>query len=67
MPHDSDGRELKVGDVVHVPCIITAIQPTNEYCNVNMETIEPMFPGTYKSTFTLNAKQVLLFHRPPNE
>jgi hypothetical protein len=34
-----------------------------EYCNVNLETVEPMFPGEYKSAITLNAKQVELVEK----
>jgi hypothetical protein len=66
MPHDRNGVELHVDDYVYIVCKVTAVQPTHEYCNVNLETVEPMFPGTYKSTLTLNARQVVLA-KLPNE
>ncbi len=58
MPHDRDGRILEVGDLVIVYCKITSIQPTDEYCNLTLETEEPMYPADNKSTIVLNSKQV---------
>jgi hypothetical protein len=58
MPHDLNGTLLAVGDTVMVPCIITAIQPGEDYCNLSLETTEVMFPGTHKTSITANAKQV---------
>jgi len=73
MPHDRSGREINVGDVVLVACVVTSLASGDEYCNAQLETVEPMFPGDYKSVITLNTKQVLLpsdeseppVHRPP--
>lgn len=59
MPHDKAGKELQVGDLVYVPCVIRDIQPTDEYCNVSLVTKENMFPIFEPSFFTLNSKQVL--------
>lgn len=59
MPHDRDGRLLNVGDHVLVPCNIKEIHITEEYCNVNLETSQPMYPGTHKSSLCLNSKQVV--------
>lgn len=61
MPHDRDGKLLGVGDSILVPARITGIHDTEEYCNVTLETLQPMFPGDSRSTITLNAKQVVLF------
>ena len=56
--HDRNGKPLKVGDKVNVPCIVTAVQPGAEYCNLTVETEEPMFPTQNKNTITFNSKQV---------
>ena len=36
---DAKGRPLKAGDLVLVPCRITAVSPTEDYCNVALETV----------------------------
>ena len=61
MPHDRDGKLLGVGDSVLVPARITAIHDTEEYCNVTLETSQPMYPSNDRSQLNLNAKQVVLF------
>lgn len=58
MPHDRDGKLLEVGDFVYIPCVVLNIQSGTDYCNVSLESIEPMFPSDSKSSFALNAKQV---------
>jgi hypothetical protein len=58
MPHDKNGAELKVGDRVLVEATVKQIHLTEEFCNVGLETVEPMFPGTHLLAMTLNAKQV---------
>jgi len=58
MPHDRNGVLLEVGDKVSIPAVVKNIMTGEEYCNVTLESEEVMFPGEYKSTFTLNAKQV---------
>jgi hypothetical protein len=58
MPHDRDGKVLSIGDYVYVPCVVTMIATVEEHCNVTLETVEPMYPGDYKTTITLNSKQV---------
>jgi hypothetical protein len=60
MPHDKNGKELKVGDRVNVEYEVTAVHTGEEYCNVSLQTVEPMFPGDSKTPATLNAKQVEL-------
>lgn len=59
MPHDKNGKLLEVGDLVHVPAVVTSISMGTDYCNVSLETVEPMFPGVQKSAMALNAKQVV--------
>lgn len=58
MPHDRKGILLNVGDHVVIEATVTEVQPGEEYCNVSVKTVEPMYPGDNKSTITLNAKQV---------
>jgi hypothetical protein len=61
MPHDKNNEQLHIGDTVIVRCIVAQIQEKkNEFCNVQLETIEPMYPDNFKSTMYLNAKQVEL-------
>lgn len=36
--HDAKGRELKVGDKVLIPGVVTFLSPSEDYCNVNIET-----------------------------
>lgn len=64
MPHDVNGRELKVGDIVNIPCVITHVQMQEEYCNLNLETQHKMYPSDNPSSLVLNAKQVVLVESP---
>lgn len=59
MPHDKRGEELKVGDVVMVPCLVKAIHLTEDYCNVDLETKLTMPPLDQPSRFTLNSRQTI--------
>lgn len=59
MPHDKEGVQVNVGDLVYVPCRVKAVHLTEDYCNVDLTTVEIMPPSTQPSTFTLNSKQVI--------
>lgn len=59
MPHDNNGVKIEVGDTVMVPCVVKSVSPGEDYCNVSLETCEPMHPGEYTSAVTLNARQVV--------
>jgi hypothetical protein len=67
MPHDKNGKLLKVGDTVNVPCIVKSVSSGEEYCNVTLETVEPMYPSDRKDSITLNAKQVEKVETPEAE
>lgn len=67
MPHDASGLELKVGDIVNVPCRIVKIFPGEVYCNVNVETLHHMYPTDNVSSFTLNARQVEFLEKKDEE
>lgn len=60
MPHDIDGSEFHVGDIVQVECKITEIHMTEEYCNISLETIQKMYPSENRTNLVLNGKQVRL-------
>lgn len=67
MPHDACGNELNPGDEVIVRCRVTQITSNgSDYCNVALETVEPMFPGEYKTSISLNAKQTERVPATPN-
>ncbi len=58
MPHDKFGMPLGIDDEVIVRCTVNQISTGDEYCNVTLLTVEPMYPGETQATFALNAKQV---------
>jgi hypothetical protein len=60
MPHDIEGRLINPGDTVTVEFTVTAVQEGEDYCNLNLQTVEPMKPGEYKVGLTLNGAQVRL-------
>lgn len=37
--HDARGRELRVGDQVLIPAVVTDVSATEEYCNVQLRTV----------------------------
>jgi len=59
MPHDRDGKELKVGDVVYIPARIKTIELTEHYCNVTVETSQRMPPHDSVITIVLNSVQTV--------
>lgn len=59
MPHDNNGKLISVGDQVMIPAVVKEIYSTEEYCNVQLKTLHPMYPGDSYDTITLNAKQVV--------
>ena len=61
MPHDADGVELKLNDVVTVLGRVTSLQAQEDYCNVTIQIIER--PDNMKNSITLNTKSTRLKHR----
>ncbi len=59
MPHDKNGTVLGVGDDVLIPCKVQAVGTGADYCNLTVETLEPMHPSPAKTTISLNARQVI--------
>lgn len=60
MPHDLNGNLLKVGDRVTVEFEVVTVYPTEELCNCTLATVEPMYPGEYKTSLTINTRQAVL-------
>lgn len=58
--HDHNGNELKVGDVVNIPCVVTHLNEGNEdFCNVTLETVHGRKPDGEKSSFSaINTHQL---------
>lgn len=63
--HDRNGTELKVGDIVNLPCRITSLAPTDAYCNVEITTLYPSRSDGAKTSFSaMNTAQIVLVDRP---
>jgi hypothetical protein len=62
--HDHDGNELKVGDLVGLPCVITELSPQDDYCNVSLETIFGRRPDGMKETIQAINTAVLVLAKP---
>lgn len=58
MPHDRIGQKIEVGDHVMVPCVVKEVHPTDDFCNLTLETLEPMYPAGTPNTIVLNTKMV---------
>lgn len=58
MPHDAKGDQIYAGDMVNVRCRVKEVYQTDEFCNVIVETVLPMFPNNNATTITLNSSQV---------
>jgi hypothetical protein len=58
--HDRNGRELKVGDIVLVPCRIDNIAAaTEEFCNVGLKTVFGRRPDNQQEYYCTNTGVVL--------
>lgn len=58
--HDAKNRPLKEGDFVLVPCRITQLHPTEEYCNVSLKSCFGRRPDGAKETIHAINTGVLL-------
>lgn len=58
--HDKYGHPLQLGDDVLIHATVSECHTgTEEYCNITVKAVEPMFPGEDHTTINLNAKQVM--------
>jgi hypothetical protein len=60
MPHDKHGNKLNSGDIVIVRFTVKDVYDGTDYCNLSLETVDPMYPGENKTALTLNTQQVEL-------
>lgn len=60
MPHDKNGTLLNVGDRVTMEFIVKDVFAAEEYCNINLESVDPLYPGPNKTTLgAVNTRQVV--------
>lgn len=63
--HDRNGTELKKGDIVHIPCVITSLSASDTYCNVDLETVAGRRPDNNKERISaINTGVIVLVERP---
>lgn len=65
--HDAKGRELKVGDRILIPAVITQLSPTEDYCNVSAASTFGRRPDGQKETFGAINTGVMLRANPEDE
>jgi hypothetical protein len=59
MPHDKNGKEVVIGQEVIMRFKVTAVMQGTEYCNVNLESVEKLYPGNYPTLLSaVNTKQL---------
>lgn len=57
--HTKDGHGVAVGDKLWLEVEVTNTTGGTEYCNCDVETVEPMFPGQNKNHLVINTKQAV--------
>ena len=50
--HDVNGKPLKVGDRVNIPCVVKQCSTTEDYCNVSLETVHGRRPDGQKESIS---------------
>lgn len=60
MPHDKNGKELQVGDIVKVEFRVERLDTAIDYCNVSLKSVILMPPlNAYSSDMSsINTRQV---------
>ena len=59
MPHIKTGEMLHVGDKVIVEFVVKDIYQTDDYCNANLQFVEPFYPELNRfDHITVNAKMI---------
>jgi hypothetical protein len=59
--HDRNGKPLKEGDLVLIPCVVKSLQATEEYCNVGLETLYGRRPdGAKETVYAINTAVTVL-------
>jgi hypothetical protein len=60
--HDRNGTELKKGDVVLIPAVITELYAGEEFCNVQLKTVDGRRPDGMKELIGAINTGVLILH-----
>lgn len=63
--HDRNGTALKKGDTVLIPAVITELHPTDEYCNVSLQSVHGRRPDGQKEFVQAINTGVLVLHDRP--
>lgn len=61
--HDRDGKPVKVGDLVLVPCRVEQTHATEEFCNATLRTLYPMYPSDRHDTVVVNTRQLVVVEK----
>jgi hypothetical protein len=64
--HDRNGTELRQGDVVLIPAVITGLSPGEDYCNVSLQTVHGRRPDDAKEYIGAINTGVCILHDRPN-
>lgn len=64
MPHDMNGRPIKAGDRVLVPCEVVSVSEGQQYCNAFLRTARVMAGNGSPISITVNAGQCILDEDP---
>lgn len=60
MPHDKNGQEIWTGDRVTMEFEVVSVVATEDYCNVNLRSVEGMPPlGKKTELGAVNTRQVV--------
>lgn len=65
--HDKNGTELKKGDVVLIPAVITELSGGEDFCNVSLESVHGRRPDGCKEYFGAINTGVLVLHERANK
>jgi hypothetical protein len=58
MPRDKNGTALAPGDEVTIRARVVSVADNEEYGNLTLETVEPMYPAKNATGLYLNTRQV---------
>jgi hypothetical protein len=60
MPHDANGKLLRPGDLVDIPCTVIAVHQDGDACNLDLELDYPMPCRTERDRYcAINTRQVV--------
>jgi hypothetical protein len=64
MPHDRDGREIRVGDRVTMEFEVTTVAAGDEYCNMSLKSVlsMPPYSDSFLTIHAVNTRQCLKIH-----